>query len=263
MEQAHAALQGPYLPVVWVKQDTADMVEESRKEDDTLLVIFGTNTPIGAADIAGLLRDLSNDYKRVTGGRLVLWRYETGSSWIYLRDAIAVAGSMAGAFNDMAIAGQHMRTFVKLLIDGFPNSAKPAPQQSQADKVARSVARIVKVAAENGAAVEMRYLKNEKEGLETLSFTMNNQWARKLHSRPEKPKLNKTSVPPTPTIGNQFNVDDVARRLVARGGASADLVDTMVSALKLSGGGSLLPQLANSLENAGHGEMAKSVRRHF
>lgn len=234
------------------------MAEDSRREDDTLLVIFGTNTPIGATDIASLLRDMSSDYKRLTGGKLVLWRYETGSSWIYLRDAIAVAGSMAGAFNDMAIAGQHMRTFAKLLIDRFPNSAKPTPQQSQTDMVAKSVSRIAKIAAENGADVEMRYEKNEKEGLEQLSFTMNNQWARKLSSSPKK-----TTTPPPPTVERPINVDEVAQRLLAPGGTPSDLVDSIVSALRLSGGSHLLPQLASSLEAAGHSEAARSVRRHL
>ncbi len=100
------------------------MTEIAISEDATLTIAFDTLQPVGAADIGLLLRDLSADYKRLTGGRLVLWRYETGSSWVYLSDAIAVAGSLAGSFVDISTAVQNMTQFVQHLIAYYDPKTK-------------------------------------------------------------------------------------------------------------------------------------------
>lgn len=235
------------------------MADKGRKEDDTLLVVFSTGTPIGAADIADLLRDMSSDYERITGGKLVLAKYETGSSWVYLRDAIAVAGSMAGAFNDVALAVQNMRTFVRLLIDGFPNAAKPPTPPSQVALVAKSVARITKIAAEHGAYVNLEYLKDEKEGLETYTFHMNNQWARKLNGQNERLASAKKVQPPFDD-GKHPTDGDLTGKFILEGETTDDPIGAIVAALKKGGSPEVLKSLVNVLEGEGRHDVSQAIR---
>jgi len=234
------------------------------ENDDTLLLIFGTDQPIGAADLGMLLRDLSSDYAETTGGRLVLWRYETGSSWIYLRDAIAVAGSMAGSVSNVFIAVQHMAKFVGLLRGQLAPAKDEAPSDA-VEHVTRSAARIVKVAAENNASVSVRYTKNEKTGIEDFSLSINQQQVRKLHTAYSRRKSVKTDAKrsATTTKINAIGVQKITQRLIATDAMSGDLVETIVAALKSSGGDHLLPSLASSLDAAGRYDIAEVVRRHI
>ena len=55
---------------------------------------FGTRP---SAPAVAATRPFHRDYKKVTGSSLMLRRYETGSSWIYLCDAlVALKSSGAG-----------------------------------------------------------------------------------------------------------------------------------------------------------------------
>lgn len=239
------------------------MANGSRNQDDTLLVVFSTATPISADDIASLLRDMSADYKRATGGTLVLARYETGSSWIYLRDAIAVAGSIAGAFNDMTLAVQNMRTFVRLLIDGFPNSATPPTPPSQVEVVAKSVARIAKIAADNGAYVNLEYLKDEKEGLESYTFHMNNQIARRLHKEGVSHAHSRAAALFNSSTDSVVDARRTVKRTTANHDASSEIVEAVLTALKSRSGDNVLPTLADDLEADGRADIAHVVRRYM
>jgi hypothetical protein len=241
------------------------MTELTREDgDDTLVVVFATAEPIGAAEVGLLLRELSSDYKRVTGGRLVLWRYETGSSWIHLRDAIAVAGSLAGSFNDISIAVQHMAKFVQHLKLHFEKSKEQRLEDNGLDLVTKSATRIVKIAAESGADIAVRYRKDEKNGLESYSLTVNHQQAVKLLSTADQAKRNRRRALPRPQSDQDHaRIEQVANRLIGGGVMSDDLVDTLVLALKSSGGKDLLPVLADKLDIAGRPEMARIVRRHI
>lgn len=239
------------------------MADGSRKEDDTLLVVFSTSTPISAADISDLLRDMSADYRRVTGGTLVLARYETGSSWIYLRDAIAVAGSISGAFNDVTLAVQNMRTFVRLLIDGFPNAARPPTPPSQVEMVAKSVARIAKIAADNGAYVKLEYIKDEKEGLETYTFHMNNQIARGLHKEGVSHAHSRAAALYGSTTKYVDDQPRTVKRKTAKDASSMEAIEAVIEALRSRRGASALPDLVHDLEANGRSDIANIVRRHI
>ena len=239
------------------------MADGRRKEDDTLLVVFSTATPISAADISSLLLDMSSDYSSVTGGTLVLAHYETGSSWIYLRDAIAVAGSIAGAVNDITLAVQNMRTFVRLLIDGFPNAALPPKPPSQVEKVAKSVARIAKIAADNGAYVNLEYLKDEKEGLESYTFHMDNQIARKLHKEGVSDAHLKAAVLYGSTAKHVADKLTAVERKSAKDASSVEAVEAVIEALRSRTGATMLPDLAHDLEANGRSDIANIVRRHM
>ena len=194
---------------------------------------------------------------------MVLARYETGSSWIYLRDAIAVAGSIAGAVNDITLAVQNMRTFVRLLIDGFPNAAAPATPPSQVEMVAKSVARIAKIAADNGAYVNLEYLKDEKEGLESYTFHMNNQIARGLHKEGVIPAHTRAAILRGSTTENVVDAQRTDKRATAKDSKSVPAIDAVIAALKSRPGDSVLPALADELEATGRSDVAHIVRRHI
>jgi len=240
------------------------MSEFAPREDNAFLIKFDNDTPISASEIGLLLRELSGDYKKVTGGRLVLWRYETGSSWIYVRDAIAVAGSIAGSFGNLADATQNMVKFVSYLRSYFDPKFDSTLQPQQIAHVAKSATRIAKIAAHNGANVEMTYINDQKSGIESFSMKLSTGQAEKLTSMPKTRLISASKETPSAATEQEIaSVEHIARQLGSPEGTSEDLVSAIVSALKMSGADHLLPSLASSLEDAGRYEIAEVVRRHI
>ncbi|RUM95070.1 hypothetical protein EET67_25425 [Pseudaminobacter arsenicus] len=98
-----------------------------RERQNALVLIIHNERPLDAGEVANLLRDLNADYKRVTGSRLVLARFETGSSGFLLYDYLILAGGGASALTAIAVATGHIAKFVTWM-KGFFKGTQAVPQ---------------------------------------------------------------------------------------------------------------------------------------
>ena len=229
---------------------------------------------LDAAELGALLKDLSADYKKVTGGRLVLDRYETGSSWIHLKDALAQASAIAGQVSDIAGAVEHMVKFAKV-VKGFFQKAKgskPTVSASQLEKVVKSMTRLTRYASERNAALEVDYNADHKSGTESLKVRMTPFEVRHTHEelkfeRETAHHFKETLPQLAPPESEDKRVAGIARQFVLSSGASTSemeaLVAAIVSALQLAGSAGILPMVADNLDANGQHEIAAMIRRHL
>ena len=115
---------------------------------------------------------MAADYKRATRGRLVLAGYENGSAWIFVQDAVAAAGSVAGSVSSIAAAAEHMSTYVNFVRGQLKPKESASLTVDQSAAVAKSAARMLETAAKHGAGLDLRYTSDEAKGKHSLQIRL-------------------------------------------------------------------------------------------
>jgi hypothetical protein len=224
------------------------------------LVKFENKNPVSAQDIGLLLREISGAYREKTGSKLVLRKYELGSTWIYFADAAAAAATIAGHVGDISSGAKNTLDFAKYL----GGLLAPEENTSGSVKAMKAAKRIAKIAADNDADVELSYLSDGQTGSETFEM--------KLTSSQSKAKLKSLSRGSSDVVENNVRAskhttapefEDIFKRLTSEADSNGDLLNIVVSLLQESGNDQLLISLAEQLESAGRYNSAEIVREHI
>lgn len=243
------------------------------EEKNTLVIAILNEQPIDADEIGKLLRALSTDYHRATGSRLVLSRLELGSTWIFLQDALALAGGMAGHVSAIAGAANNMKTFVGHIKEYLqrPKSTNLTPE-IDISPVAETLGKVAEIAARKDAGFKLRYRSDAKKGIQELDaeFTPNQAWEFDQFARADRARAKgrkKAQQVLLPKTEEPLQIEHLAERLRAQAVEAPDqiesLVEVVIEFLKSNGLAHQLPGLALSLEARGLSEMARIVRRHI
>jgi hypothetical protein len=247
-----------------------------RERQNALVLIIHNEHPLDAAEVSSLLRDLNADYKRVTSSRLVLARFETGSSGFLLYDFLILAGAGASAFSDIVVATGHMTGFVELL-KGFFKGTQTSPQNpvvepSDMSMVAKIGGRLADMAIKNGVEFDFSYEADAKVGTQRVAFRVTPPEAREAKSREKaRQQLLTDAVAVRRSIVAVPNeqIEDFTRKVIAHVPSSnsfdqiENLVEAFVQFMKDNGNSHLLSQLALSFEMQGRSDIATVVRRHI
>lgn len=247
-----------------------------RERQNAIVLIIHNERPLDAGEIANLLRDINADYKRVTGRRLVLARFETGSSAFLLYDYLILAGGSASALTAIAVATGHMAKFVTW-IEGFFKgtqavSKTPLIEPADLSKVAKAGLRLANTAIKNGIEFDFSYETDAKMGTQKIAFRVTpvealeakrrEKTRQQLLTDPEKVQRLAANVP-------LAQIEDFTRRVIAHAPTDSsfdqieNLVEAFVQFMKDNGNAHQLPQLATSFEMQGRSDIGQVIRRHI
>jgi hypothetical protein len=235
-----------------------------------LVIRFTGAASLDAVELASILKDLSADYKKLTRGRLMLVKYETGSALFYLTDALIVAGLLASQSTQVLEALKSIANFANVLKDFLLKAKTLNPLTSTGQALAKSAPRMLKVAAEHNFGLEVTHSADHKAQTESFSIKMTHAEAQLAYERlvegsRRPPKLvEQHSTLPTAVT---HDVDNLVQSLSRFPSVSPDELESMVAAivtaLNSAGYSSLLPALASSLEGQGRQDIAAIVKRHI
>ena len=249
--------------------DVSDLIVIDEPQRDTdLLIKFDNKRPIDASEIGLLLRELSADYKRITGGTLALRRFETGSSHLHFTDAVALLATLVGIVGDAAAAVEHMKAFAKHLSGVLKPTQAP---QSHTGEVVKGATRIAKIAAEYDCTAEIAY-DTTNGGAESLRVTITPSQAWDFQQRTRYKRMSEKDRKLSAATTKQLpppSAEEIAAQLIdgaprpSDGRADDVAVLAIISALKSSGAHHLLPAIASALELQGRYDLAVTVRKHI
>lgn len=233
-----------------------------------LVVKFTGAASLDAVELASILKDLSADYKKLTRGRLMLVKFETGSALFYLTDALIVAGVLASQSTQVLDALKNIAKFADALKDFLLKAKTLNPPTSTGQALAKSAPRMLKVAAEHNFGLEVTHSADHKAQTESFSIKMTQTEAHGAHERlvegsRRPPKLVENHSTLLTAVTHDF--DSLAQSLSRLPSASSDelesIVAAIVTALKSEGYSSSLPALSSSLEGQGRQDIAAIVKR--
>ncbi|MDC9835540.1 hypothetical protein [Rhizobium binxianense] len=232
-------------------------------EDDRLLMIaFTGERPINAAQTAELLRALNMDYRGMTGRDLVLAHYEVGSTWVWVTEAIFIAGvalSLVKSAGDVASAVNDISEFAKKIREGLkPRSHLPAIEPAGSGDVDRTLLAIANAAIENDTPVKLRKITHEG-AIEIEIAVSEAKFVRQRVKDKKKKKKSKTD-----TLYRAVDIARIAeplRSLPAASGEMEALIAALVNAHVAYGSVSILRSVAEQLENEGRYDIAEIIRR--
>ncbi|POF32284.1 hypothetical protein [Roseibium marinum] len=250
----------------------AEIEFSEAERQHALVLIIHNEKPLDASEIANVLRDLNTDYKRLTGSRLVLARFETGSSGFLIYDYLILAGRAASAVTGIATATGHMSKFAAWLRSLFKGTqaAKEVQQAASAETPisAKTVERLAKLAIKHGVGFEFSHDAAARKTAfrvtpsEAIDARKRMEERQRLHSGQER--IDYLSSP-----HSGVEVEAFAQRVIsdASSGRSFDQIENLVEAfvefMKANGNSYQLPQLAMSFAMQGRSEIADIVRRHI
>lgn len=228
---------------------------------------------LDANELASVLRNLSADYRRVTGGRLNVVRYEMGSAWIHVQDALVLAGAVATQVSDLAVAGERMLKFAGAVKTFFQKDEPTIFPSDTGKLVAKSMTKLTELATKKGAGLELDYKRNSKSGDESITLKITPADVNLKHLELIMP-LEATSIKglrgSSPTELTANPPPSVPRVLLdfneVGSGSLTDLeaiVASIVHAHVATGDASALPLIADQLDGEGRHEIASMIRKHL
>lgn len=251
---------------------TTDDIKISSNETTLVVGIIGAGS-LDAAEFAALLKDFSADYKKLTRSRLMLVRYEVGSSWFSVSDILIAAGAISGQAADLIKAASNMAKFAGALRGLFSKSRSLNPQPIfTGQSLARSLPRLTKLAAEKGAGIEVSYNADHKAGTEGFSLKMGPTQVRTCHEQLliEGEALDSVRVVKSRVAESSRPLRDAEllprsfSDLAAMPSAEAEgIVEAFVAAMKAAGSEGILSAIASSFDSQGRPDIAAMVRKHL
>lgn len=243
--------------------------------DDTLLISFQNNRPLPVAELGKLLEDLAADYKRTTGSDLVLANIVTGSTLLFLKDALSILGSGAKTVSSVVTAANNLAKFSKTVRDYLSSSKKPptaADVYQHQSPVMKSAERLAKISIEQNAAFGLKYHRDDKgesvefnyQPSEAAVIRENIKLQREMRKDAVADSRRAIAAPiPTYKLGGPDSQD--AREFIARVPAlgpnqSEHAVLIWINILKAHGFEWLLPTIADDFEGQGNAEVARIIR---
>jgi hypothetical protein len=239
-------------------------------EHHELVLLISDGRPVRASELGELLTALARDYRQVSRGRLlVVTQLESGSLWILLKDAALAAKPYLTETAEYTKAAQALFEFARGL---KRNLARKKSADGEAVDPAksgpfRSIESIVKVAADTGAELSLKYAGSAGEVIE---ITLTPVEAIEIRERDK-------------VAAYQARIEQEDRRLLPshsraedRAKALADelellaisdssepnpLIVAVVRLLRRSGNEPLIEMLAQELDGRGYPELAAAVRK--
>jgi hypothetical protein len=233
--------------------------------DELILKLDFERTP-SAEDLGEIFTTLARDYHEMSNGRiLVVTRVESGSIIATLTDSALVwigAGlTVMAAINTLAEFAKNLKTWFD-----YAKSHKEKKRLYRKGKKSpgqRPVEAIIKTASQ----VSMNYNPTKGETLEVeLTFAEMSHAREQLHAD----DIKKTRRKPTQRI--QRSAPEIQKTIEQLGQVGAQnlssteihaVVNALVSVLKATGAGYLLPQIASELEMHGFDSIAHTLRQHI
>ncbi len=270
--------------------DDVRFEDVERWEKPTLIISLFSTKPIDMKKIGRLLIDLQSDYRR-SGHSLVLANVQTGSLYLFLMDALTWAASTSENAAKVVDGGIRLVNFAKGLTKGIQKADAPIlPDQREPDDM-KSVVRMVEIAADAGAGLQVALDKDATGANRITMVTLTPaeaKWTntqlkkRKAQRRAAQPALpsiadapkflTSTSWAPKPIAPEQFPDEALFGTLNKRLGELSDsapsddvraLVAAIADILKSIGNMRYLEVLARSMEEKGKKEIARIIREHI
>ncbi len=244
----------------------ADSLPGGFEQPNTLAVGILSEDPVDAADVGKLIVDMAADYRRATRGRLVLAGYENGSAWIFVQDAIAAAGGVAGSVSSIAAAAGHMRTYVEYLRGQLKPKEVASLTVDQSASVAKSATRMVETASKHGAGLDLHYTSDVATGKHALQIRLTPPQVLEAKSEMlrRRQHAKNTAIAP-PSHEDNAEVERAVKML--SGPRSQDelegIVALIAAVLKKAGNSRLLPTIAAAFDEQGRRVIGDMVRSHI
>lgn len=225
-----------------------------------LMVAFTEGTPLEAREVASMLRALDGDYKDLTGRHLVLGRIETGSTYMWVYDALVAVGGVASSAAELARAIEDIKNFgIKMTSAFMPN--KSLLPQTDMRAVTRTVKEVAKVAKKHRSVVEIRKAVVTDQGSETLDIKITPMQAISAKERLDALGVPNNGIKALPE--RSIRMLEEIRRLPPANSDTELVIATLVRALSYSGSTYALEQVADTLEAEGRSDLARIIRQHI
>jgi hypothetical protein len=242
----------------------AEIVNPGLGQDGLLIRIEGGRS-VHAAELGALLTALARDYRAMNRNReLAVYRVETGSILIEVKDAIAAAApylkdgaTVAGGITALQSFGKAIKKLI---------SSRKATSQSIEGRQGpyRSVEAIIKIAADAGAQVSGRQVGTDGSALE---FQLTPQDAALIRARERSADSPEREIarlaPPHLALESRATkqfADDLEQLSLTGPNDTHPLVVSVVRLLKGSGNSHLLVTLERELKARGHNALAAALR---
>ncbi|TAV72616.1 hypothetical protein [Rhizobium leguminosarum] len=233
----------------------------SRDTEDArvLTIAFTGEKPLGAAEVATVLRALDTDYRALNGRGLVLGRLEIGSTWFSLYDALVAVGGVAGSIAEIAKAIDDISSFGVKLANALKPKPPAAAETGIAD-VARSVKEMAKVSRKTKSGIKVRKTLTTNGSVETLDIDITPVEAIAA-SKVASQKLKATTRTTKDTLEAYHGELLGAVRQISGSTIDPSLISALVRALMIYGGVSSVQMVASALESEGRGDVAAAIRQ--
>lgn len=228
-----------------------------------LRINIGNERPISAEETGRLVRELGGDYRRQTGGTLVLTKLEVGSTLIELADQAVIYSAYVGIGLIAIEATERLAQFYKFLAAQL--KGPEVTQATPAPPLDASPARLLEIAANSGANLEI--IKGTGKTKEVIRLTHTEVSMRNANAKERKKRG--TTAPRAALLKpvTPLQIEHLSERLRAQAAAAPDqmesLVELFVEFLKSQGAEYQLSALAEDLDSHGLYQMASVVRRHI
>lgn len=235
---------------------------ETTIPEPTIFLAFDNEEPIDAGELGKLLRRMSIDYRRATGGKLAVARLQVGSTEMWVTDAQLIGAAVTAVATAVIVstdAVERVVKFGKQLKQYFKDGEKALPSEYQTLDAAPSAEKIAEIAAKHGANVKFRQVV-DANGHHT-EFDLSFSEAVRIDERNKRDKKRTKE-----KHGQQLLRIDVEKLMQIRDATSKEtdaVVSAIVHSLTSAGHERLVTQLAIDLEAAGRKDLADIVRKHL
>lgn len=221
-------------------------------------ILFRNDAPIRADELGRVLTTLARDYKRATRATLAVTRLESGS-------VLAVLGAVATAAGNAEKIAKGTSGFVKALRSLLKPGPGGQPDQSQPAAPLQSAERILQLASDSRASVELEHVAADGSTTKLKITHAQVDEARielvaqkLLEQRAQAPRL---AAPEQRLLTSRAaEITDALLRNPTDDDAVGALVEALVAALGSTGGSSIFEDVAIRLEIAGRAELAARIR---
>jgi hypothetical protein len=249
-----------------VETDLAQDITIPVPAEHEILLSIRNERPLQAAILGELLSALSRDYRQMNRGRgLAVTRIETGSVFIFLTDAFLAAKPYLDTSIEVVKGAKAIFDFAKSIRDFIGKKKNPNSDLEQGVKQGpyRSIEKMIKIAAETGSELQIRYSDGNGGSFEASLAPLEAVAIRKRTGHPElQAKVMHQERERLLEEATSALIKGVADEQLALPGSRAHhpLIGTVVRLLRQTRNGHLVEMLASELQGRGYSELAAAVR---
>jgi hypothetical protein len=218
--------------------------------------------PIDAGELGRLFSALSTDYRRMTGGRLVVGKLEVGTTHIWIQDAVDVINQVGGTATVMATtvivvadATERLHKFWKYLRGVVKDEIKDDPAYEALPPVSEE--KLIELSDKHGANIRMEERFDGKKLVERKIEITRDQASFQRADIKKRKKERKVK------REGSYVYDDIAGLLEADVNSVESVVAALVGSSTRAGHLDAMEQLANDVERYGRPDIAEAIRKHL
>lgn len=223
-----------------------------------LMVAFTQGTPLNARELAEVLRALDSDYRDLTGRGLVLGRMETGSTWMWVYDALVAVGGVTTGVADIAKAIDDITSFGLKLKDAFTPKKSLLPKTAMKE-LSRTIKQVAKASKKHKSEVLFKKAVITDQGSETIEIKVTPVEALAARQRLDDNAVRYNAIA-THHIQRESILEEM-RKLPYASNDTELIISTLVRTLGYTGNTNALAQVADVLAREGRSDLAEIIWR--